>query len=118
MSALSFKKQFAQDVESGKKRQTIRAIRKDFRKIKPGEKLYLYTGMRTKGCRKLKESDCISVRHFRMITSTTWTINGKLATDAEQVQIAEDDGFTCVVDMVEFFRDVHGLPFEGHIINW
>lgn len=118
MSALSFKKQFAPDVESGKKRQTIRAIRADFRIIKPGEKLYLYTGMRTKGCRKLKDTVCVSVRHFRMITSTTWTINGALATNAEQVQIAKDDGFKCVGDMVDFFREVHGLPFEGHIINW
>ena len=52
MPALNFKKEFADKVASGEKRQTIRALRKDGKNPRPGQKLYLYTGMRTKYCRK------------------------------------------------------------------
>jgi len=38
-------------VESGEKRQTIRAVRK--RPIKVGDKLHLYSGLRTKKARNL-----------------------------------------------------------------
>lgn len=52
MALLNFQKQFADLIEAGTKRQTIRAARKY--PIKVGDKLYLYTGLRTKYCRKLK----------------------------------------------------------------
>ena len=64
MAALNFQKQFAPDVESGIKLQTIRAKRKN--PIKEGETLYLYTGMRTKKCRKLGEVKCYSVLPFEI----------------------------------------------------
>ena len=53
MPALNFQAQFAPLVESGEKRQTIRAYRKDGRDPTPGCKLYFFTGMRTKACRPL-----------------------------------------------------------------
>lgn len=52
MPLLNFELRFAGLIESGEKRQTIRAQRKY--PIKAGDKLYLYTGVRTKNCRKLK----------------------------------------------------------------
>lgn len=58
MPAINFKKQFAPAVESGEKRQTIRARRQDGRDPVAGQTLYLYTGIRTKGCRKLGEVTC------------------------------------------------------------
>ena len=59
MPLIGFKKEFADLVESGAKRQTIRAPRK--RPIKVGDTLYLYTGLRTKQCRKLGEGRCYQV---------------------------------------------------------
>jgi len=59
MPAYNFKSQFAQPIESGRKRQTIRPRRK--RPTRPGDKLYLYMGMRTKACRKLAEVICTRV---------------------------------------------------------
>ncbi len=53
MPSLNFQARFAPLVESGEKRQTIRAYRKDGRDPKRGDKLYLFTGMRTKACRPL-----------------------------------------------------------------
>ena len=57
MPALNYQAQFAPKVESGEKLQTIRARRK--RPFKRGDRLYHYTGMRTKSCRKLGESTCV-----------------------------------------------------------
>jgi len=67
MPALNFKSRFAPAVElglanplaPGAKRCTIRATRK--RPICPGDRLSLYTGMRTKACRKLGEAECRTV---------------------------------------------------------
>ena len=61
MPLLGFKKQFAPLVEEGQKRQTIRAKRRDGRNPHAGETLFLYTGLRTKSCRKLGISGCKSV---------------------------------------------------------
>lgn len=62
MVALNFEAQFADDVEDGRKRRTIRAPRKDGRNPKAGDKAHLYTGMRQKGCRKLGEATVTRVR--------------------------------------------------------
>ncbi len=51
MVAYSFQKLFAPAIESGVKRQTVRAPRK--RHARVGELLQLYCGMRTRSCRKL-----------------------------------------------------------------
>lgn len=59
MPAYNFQKQFAPLVESGQKRQTIRAIGKR-RHARPGESLQLYTGQRTKACRKLISPDPVA----------------------------------------------------------
>ena len=67
MPALNFKKQFADKVERGEKRQTIRALRADGRNPQPGQTLFLYTGMRTKSCRKLGEAVCSSVEQIDIV---------------------------------------------------
>jgi hypothetical protein len=61
MPAFNYKKQFAELVATGRKRQTIRAMRK--RPIKVGDKLYHFTGMRTKQCSQLlpEPTICVSV---------------------------------------------------------
>jgi len=116
MPLLGFKKKFAPDVESGKKRQTIRARRKY--PIKVGDTLYLYTGLRTKGCKKLGEAVCEDIRHIIITEGSTIVINGKIARWKDQQSLAEADGFKEVSELVYFFFEEHGLPFEGHIINW
>lgn len=130
MVALNFKAQFADDVEEGRKRRTIRAIRKDGRKVKAGDKLQLYTGMRQKGCRKLGEAQCFRVRRV-VIDFSGVTLDGRnlYGGDAPAYQggvnpeeydndFARADGFDCFTDMAEFFRKMHGLPFYGDLIEW
>ncbi len=60
MVAYSFDRRFVPAIVSGAKRQTIRAHRA--RHARPGETLQLYTGMRTRQCRKIVERDPVCTR--------------------------------------------------------
>ena len=117
MVAYSFKSKFAPLVEAGIKQQTIRADRK--RHARPGEALQLYTGMRTKACRKLLTPDplCISVEPLLMHQGVIKMGDRWLNVD-ELDQLAIADGFTNWGECFRFFRDVHGFPFRGVLIRW
>jgi hypothetical protein len=130
MVALNFKAQFADDVELGRKRRSIRAQRKDGRNPKLGDALQLYTGMRQKGCRKLLDAKCVRVRPVE-IDYTGIKLDGRplYAGDAPSFtggvdpesfdgDFARADGFDSFGDMVEFFRAEYGLPFNGLLIEW
>lgn len=64
MVAYSFKKRFGPPILAGTKAQTIRADRK--RHARPGELIQLFTGMRTRQCRRLGETPCLSVEPIRI----------------------------------------------------
>ena len=117
MVAYSFKAQFAPLVETGIKRQTIRADRK--RHARPGEALQLYTGMRTKACRKLLTPDpiCLSVEPV-LIDEARIRIGDHWLSENERNQLAIADGFANWGECFRFFRDVHGFPFRGVLIKW
>ena len=126
MPALNFKAQFAEAVEHGTKRQTVRAPRKDGRPhAKVGDTLKLYTGMRSKACRLLGQATVTSLCQVR-IEACEMFVNGKRLPSAiydrscEQTdnEFAEADGFDRFMDMADWFRDTHGLPFEGTVIRW
>lgn len=117
MPALNFQKQFAPKVESGEKKQTIRANRKDGRDLKPGDTLYLYTGMRTKTCRKLGEAEAKSVHDVKIDERGTM-VDGIRLDPLTLKHFAQADGFSCVKDYLNFFTRTHGLPFRGKLIRW
>jgi hypothetical protein len=126
MPAFNFKEQFADAVEHGEKRQTVRAPRKDGRPhCKVGDVISLYTGMRTKQCRLLGKARVTHIDQIK-IEATSMELNGRLLfsclhdrdaplTDNE---FAEADGFDSFMDMANWFDQVHGLPFEGVVIYW
>lgn len=58
MVAYNFQARFAPDVAAGRKLQTIRAEGRRAH-AKAGDRVQLYTGMRTKACRKLAEGTCV-----------------------------------------------------------
>lgn len=78
MPAYSFQGQFAQPILDGVKGSTIRASRKAANRgvhgsarhavtgghAYPGERLMLYTGMRTKYCRKIADKTCLVAYAF------------------------------------------------------
>lgn len=118
MPALNFQKKFAPDVKSGKKKQTIRLKRKN--PIKEGDTLYLYTGMRTKSCEKLREVKCDGVLDFKIYgDGLTFEIGQTPVHHNDSMnRIAIADGFKDWREMVQWFSKTHGLPFEGDLILW
>jgi len=115
MPAYNFQPGFASLIEKGEKRQTIRKKRK--RPTRPGDKLYLYTGMRTKKCRLLGRTVCADVQDI-IITETGIEMDGKRLSAAECHALAKADGFDDVVTFQAFFRAHYGLPFTGVVIRW
>lgn len=118
MPALNFQSQFAEAVERGEKRQTIRAPRKDGRDPKPGETLHLYTGMRTKACRKLCERRCTSVTPVVIDYNSVQLNGGTYLLTAARENFARADGFADWTAMRQWFERTHGLPFFGFAISW
>ena len=119
MPALNFKAQFAPLVESREKKQTIRQVWK--RPIKVGDTLYLYTGMRTKECRKLLEAECMVISGFRI--GADWesrivTVNGDKLSHDDLYSLAVRDGFPDIIAFEWFFIEQYGLPFAGVLIEW
>jgi hypothetical protein len=122
MAILSFKEKFADKVEQGKKRQTIRNFRKV--PILPFEQLYLYFGARTKWCRKLGEGQCTAV-HPITITREAVTIhqmiNVRITNQKDLDRFARADGFASYAQMIKWWTLTHGpkcFPFRGIIIYW
>lgn len=130
MVALNFKAQFADDVEIGRKRRSIRAPRKDGRNPKMGDQLQLYTGMRSSACRKLGDAICSRVRLVEIDYDGVRIEGRKLycgdapayagGVDPEHYDsdFARADGFDTFQTMREFFEYEHGLPFAGFLIEW
>jgi len=115
MVAYSFQGRFAAAVESGAKHQTIRANGKR-RHAKPGDKLQLYTGMRTKACHKLRDAVCHDACPITLDRDRVTTFHPQEFLDPEM--IAKLDGFSSWVEMRDWFEKMHGLPFSGTMIRW
>jgi len=116
MPALNFQERFAEDVELGRKRQTIRKKRRF--PVRPGDRLALFAGMRTKGCRRLREARCVDVKHVS-IGREAAVVDGVPTLDEwERDEFARADGFVDWAELVEWFEMAHGLPFRGVLIKW
>jgi hypothetical protein len=117
MPAYNFLSQFAESVEDGRKRQTMRPKRK--RPTVPGDTLYLYTGMRTKQCRKLREVDCLDVQPVE-IEPTFIKLGKDILGTGGMWALARADGFETLRDFYDFFEERYGIPHkvELELIRW
>ncbi len=116
MPALNFKRYFADDVEAGRKLQTMRPPRRDGRPhATVGCRLYLYTGQRTKACRKLGEGRCTKTSQVE-ISAGRILVNGSRVIDKDVY--ARADGFPDFGALLDWFQQEHGLPFAGSLIQW
>lgn len=119
MTALNFHAQFADKVQRGKKRQSIRALWKDGRfPYNTGRDLQLYTGMRTKKCRKLGDAICTSVIPIEIYKHEAIMLGKREFQSAEERRFIKDDGFDMPSDFYSFFSEHYGLPFSGMVIRW
>lgn len=124
MAAYSFKKQFVAPIQAGTKRHTIRGDRKDGRVPKVGERLYLFCGMRTKGCFKILDTppNCQRVQRIHISDDFDGAVLPKVTVDGDVLDrgececLAQADGFPDFITMMRFWRG--NLPFDGNIIHW
>lgn len=122
MPAYNYQARFAPLVESGEKTHTIRPTDKGAR---PGMTAYHYTGQRTKLCRKLGEGIITSVQPIRIGRERRgWyaiTIKGNDMNKIHELDFesfAKADGFTSGDEMVAWFSERYGLPFNGFLHQW
>lgn len=145
MVAYSFQKQFAEPILSGQKLQTIRAPRK--RHARPGETLQLFTGMRTRHCKKIAEKKCVAVlpvvimfdlfngrvfvhKDYPFKTEDNlWRMDCQIIEEnhyylqANKEDFARRDGFESWDHMAAFWAQHHGMGkpndyFVGVLIGW
>jgi hypothetical protein len=128
MPAYNFKAQFAPAVEAGQKLCTIRG-----KAAKLGTTAYLYTGMRTKACRKLGQGKIINNTAIRIgyeeDRCTPRFFYGAIKIAKKDFLIlAKSDGFDSCLEMVNFFSDTYKTitltpgggadVFSGFMITW
>lgn len=117
MVAFNFQKQFADAVERGEKRYTIRSERR----ARVGDNLQLYTGQRTKQCRLLRRSICTSVDEVRIYPRNGYScirFNGELLNSEGMRELARSVGFETTAQMVDYYAATYGLPFCGYRHGW
>lgn len=120
MVAYSFKFRFIDPILEGRKDQTIRARR--VRHAFEGERLQLYTGMRTKQCRLILKTVCLTVLpvQLRWRPVIEFTLNGDRLAAAAMDAFAKHDGFDDVSDMERFWAETHPRieVFAGVVVSW
>lgn len=120
MALLGYQSWKADKVESGECRQTIRARRKH--RVKVGDTLYHYRGLRTKATRKILESVCTETFPLRAIgfgEEQRWAWMDVSLSELEK--IAERDGFKDVLAMTVWFKHNHKMKngvAEFDVIRW
>ena len=113
MVALNFKRRFADAVRDGTKIQTVR--REGKRKpIVTGTQLQLYTGMRTRGCVKLRDAVCSGTSAISMTETSGFFLGGRWLESDEIEAFAKKDGFVDAASMFDFFNP----PYDGWVIRW
>lgn len=113
MVAFNFQPRFADMVESGQKTQTIRKTLRG----KVGDTVYLYTGQRTKQCRKLGEGRIVAIQEVRIRRQGIFT-GDSILSGPDHDRFAAADGFPGLKEMFDWFETVHGLPFDGFLYKW
>ncbi|PCJ57870.1 MAG: hypothetical protein COA65_08995 [Rhodospirillaceae bacterium] len=119
MTALNFHKRFALIVERGEKLQTIRKLRKDGTfPCTVGGAIQLYTGMRSKNCRKLGDAVCTMAREIVIKANGTVKISGVCLHHLSVDDLARADGFKNSSEMCGWIGSIYGYPFRGQVIEW
>jgi hypothetical protein len=122
MTAYSFKARFVPLLEEGRKTQTVRGGRRHH--ARPGSVIQLYTGMRTKRCRKIApDAVCTSALPVSLIFGEDPVLCVRVAgAEVDARYFAQADGFADEHDLVAFWVAEHavrpGDSFHGTLIEW
>lgn len=134
MVAYSFKSRFVEPILAGTKGGTIRAERKARGPSNrpgghayPGEALQIYTGMRTKQCRRITTRTCKAVEPISLRLNTEpWNVKAGIMLGGRWnrgfvplTAFARFDGFQSWAEMVLFWAEIpEGEQFDGWHIRW
>lgn len=147
MVAYSFKTRFLEAISMGGKTHTIRMPRANPSvdrvfvggHARPGEKIQIYTGMRTKHCKLVGTATCTKVHRITIELVHSWVdlyeqlgkkprrLNCHDGSDIELDPFARSDGFKDWYDMLlywsaEFPEKKHRVGdiwlFDGFLIGW
>jgi hypothetical protein len=114
MVAFNFKEQFVSAIKQGTKTQTIRqSIR-----CKEGDILQLYTGMRTKQCKKIKDTVCEFIYPITITEDKLSSRRTQLIRKQDLNNFARKDGFKDYEELKAFFKTNYGLPFSGYVYTF
>jgi hypothetical protein len=105
-------------VENGTKLQTVRPTPK--RMPRPGDRLILrcWVGAPYRSKQRLLRSAVVRAVAEIEIDSCAIKIDGKRLGSVGEHSFALADGFSNAVEMTDWFRDTHGLPFRGVVLYW
>ncbi len=115
---LSFNPQFILPILQKSKIHSIREDRCN--RWKPGIKIQIATGQRTKEYKQHDEQVCVStqkidIRHLdHPIRCATVTIDGRSLNNVEIKQLAINDGFESIAAFYYWFKN----DYTGKIIHW
>lgn len=114
MVAFSFKPQFAPMIVARTKIQTVRQSHR----CEPGDMMQLYTGLRTRYCKKvIPDVACTLVDYVNIAPDFITFGNADLHPDAEG--FAKLDGFESFSDMLKFFWAIYNTErLQGFVHRW
>lgn len=126
MNCFSFQTRFVEPILAGTKDQTIRAPRRVPPKI--GGTMHLFTGMRTKACKRIATVTCTEILKIEI---SPFYFGGfvqlRAANDETTILLrqrqlqafARRDGFVSWQEMCAFWQETHGaLLFQGEVYRW
>ena len=115
---------FIDKILSGEKRQTIRRNSPKWANVKVGDKLTLYTGLRTLHCRKLGEAVVESITPITLQSVSCWIeahtpLEDFLLSLSDVQDLAHRDGFESLRDFFLFFYNTYTeRELEMVVIRW
>lgn len=114
-----FQPRFADLVETGKKKQTIRAAPKRMPIAGDHISLRTWTGKPYRSKQRiLRESEITQVSTVVILPEGYSTQAGTFTSLAFRNHFARKDGFKNWDDMTNWFQQTHNLPFTGILIQW
>ncbi len=127
MPAYNFQTRFVEAIKTGFKRTTIRA-----NEAVPGTTAYLFTGMRTKACKRIGQGRIIGCSSITVGVKQSGVplivIRGKTLNANDLALLAKGEGFKDALELVDFFKTTYKTVlgtadggaqyFKGYLIAW